>query len=116
MGRALVEELKRIHAEGRAAPVGASNPYHGQRVNAAIWRAGYRRMLDDAIANSPAMQAYLRRGAGRQMAHAQPQCVNHTSSVCLRPRGVIRFLRIFWTPETQRGPDPTWPNSARTQH
>ena len=53
-------ELKRIHAEGRAADVGARNPYYGQRVNAAVWRGGYRRMLDYMLANSPARQAYLR--------------------------------------------------------
>lgn len=66
VSRTTVEELKRVHAEGRAAPVGASNPYHGQRVNAAVWRGGYRRMLDAMIANSPARQAFLRRAAGHQ--------------------------------------------------
>jgi hypothetical protein len=59
MGQRRVDELKRIHAEGRAAHVGAANPYHGQLVNAAMWMGGYRRMLDDMIANSPAMQPYL---------------------------------------------------------
>ena len=62
-----VAELKRIHAEGRAAGVGARNPYYGQRVNAAVWRGGYRRMLDELLANSPARQAFLRRAAGRQL-------------------------------------------------
>src|SRR4051812_48270027 len=55
-----VAELKRVHAEGRAAKVGAANPYRGQIVNAAVWRGGYRRMLDDKLAKSPARQAYLR--------------------------------------------------------
>jgi hypothetical protein len=70
VARARVAELKRAHAEGRAADIGDLNPYRGQIVSAAVWRAGYRRMLEDAIANSPAMQAYLRRGAGRQIAHS----------------------------------------------
>jgi hypothetical protein len=52
-------DLKRIYAEGLAAEVGAANPYYGQRVNAAVWRFGYRRMLDEKMANSPARQAYL---------------------------------------------------------
>jgi hypothetical protein len=56
--------LKRIHAEGRAASVGAPNPYRGQRVNAAVWRGGYRRMLDDMIAESLARQAYRQRSGG----------------------------------------------------
>jgi hypothetical protein len=55
-----VDELKRVHAEGRAAQVGASNPYRGRIVLAAVWMGGYRRMLDDMMANSPARQAYLR--------------------------------------------------------
>jgi hypothetical protein len=57
-----VAELKRIHVEGRDADVGAANPYRGQLVNAAVWRSGYRRMLDDMLANSPTRQAFLRRG------------------------------------------------------
>lgn len=56
-------EVRRIYAEGLAADVGVANPYYGQRVNATVWRAGYRRMLDEAIANGPAMRAYLQ---GRQ--------------------------------------------------
>jgi hypothetical protein len=55
-----VAELKRVHAEGRAAKVGAANPYRGRRVLAAVWRSGYRKMLDDMLAMSPARQAYLR--------------------------------------------------------
>lgn len=47
-----VAELKLIHAEGRAAGVGARNPYHGRLVNAAVWRAGYRAMLDDKISTA----------------------------------------------------------------
>jgi hypothetical protein len=61
-----VAELKRVYAEGQAAGVGNVNPYHGQIVLASVWRAGYRRMLDDMLANSPARQVYLRRAAGRQ--------------------------------------------------
>jgi hypothetical protein len=41
-----VAELKRAHAAGWAAEVGARNPYYGQIVLAAIWMGGYRRMLD----------------------------------------------------------------------
>jgi hypothetical protein len=55
-----VAELKRVHAEGRSAELGAQNPYYGRIVLAAVWRAGYRRMLDDMLARSPARQAYLR--------------------------------------------------------
>jgi hypothetical protein len=65
-----VEDVLRVHAEGRAAGVGAANPYAGQTmVLAAVWLHGYREMLDDMLANSPARQAWLReqrrRGAGR---------------------------------------------------
>lgn len=56
-----VAELKRIYAEGLAADVGTMNPYYGQMVNAAVWRGGYRRMLDDKLANSPARQQWLAR-------------------------------------------------------
>jgi hypothetical protein len=55
-----VAELKRVHAEGRAAELGADNPYRGRIVLAAVWMGGYRRMLDDRMAKSPARQAYLR--------------------------------------------------------
>jgi hypothetical protein len=55
---ARVAELKRVYAEGLAAGVGAPNPYRGQRVNAAVWRGGYRRMLDEMIANSRARQRW----------------------------------------------------------
>ena len=41
-----VAELKRVHAEGRAAELGAQNPYYGQIVLAAVWLAGYFKMLD----------------------------------------------------------------------
>lgn len=66
VARARVAELKRAHAEGRAADIGDLNPYRGQIVLAAVWRGGYRRMLDDMRANAPARQAFLRRAAGRQ--------------------------------------------------
>jgi hypothetical protein len=56
-----VEEIKRVYAEGRAAKIGAANPYRGQMVLASVWMSGYRKMLDDMLANSPARQAYLRR-------------------------------------------------------
>ncbi len=55
-----VEELKRVYAEGQAAGVGDENPYRGRMVLAAVWMGGYRRMLDDMLANSPARQAFLR--------------------------------------------------------
>jgi hypothetical protein len=58
---ARVAELNRVHAEGLAAGVGAVNPYRGQRVNAAVWRGGYRRMLDDMMANSPARRRWVAR-------------------------------------------------------
>jgi hypothetical protein len=57
-----VAELKRVHAEGGAARVGALNPYHGQIVLAAVWRGGYRRMLDELAANSPARRRWAARG------------------------------------------------------
>jgi hypothetical protein len=59
---ARVAELKRIHAEGLAAHVGAANPYRGQLVNAAVWRVGYRRMLDEMAANAPARRRWRERG------------------------------------------------------
>jgi hypothetical protein len=69
---ARVAELKGIYAEGLAANVGAANPYYGQRVNAAMWRAGYRRMLDEKMANSPARQAYLRARAAQKPGASRP--------------------------------------------
>jgi hypothetical protein len=60
VGRTTVEEAKRVQAEGRAAELGAPNPYRGRIVLAAVWMGGYRRMLDDMLANSPARQAFLR--------------------------------------------------------
>jgi hypothetical protein len=74
-----VDELKRIHAEGRAADVGAPNPYRGQLVNAAVWRGGYRRMLDDMLAKSPARQAYLRRRGYRRGGPDRPLVINRHS-------------------------------------
>jgi hypothetical protein len=55
-----VDEVMRAHAEGRAAPVGAVNPYVGQRVLAAVWLHGYMLMLRDMLDASPAREAYLR--------------------------------------------------------
>jgi hypothetical protein len=57
-----VAELKRAHAAGWAAEVGARNPYYGQIVLAAIWMGGYRRMLDETLANSPARRRWAARG------------------------------------------------------
>lgn len=62
---ARVAELKRIHTEGLAADVGAANPYYGQTVNAAVWRGGYRRMLDAKIAMRCAVER--KRGESRQV-------------------------------------------------
>ena len=55
-----VDEIKLARTEGWAADVGASNPYRGQRVLAAVWMGGYRRKLDHMMAESPARQEYLR--------------------------------------------------------
>jgi hypothetical protein len=57
-----VAELKRIHAEGRAAGVSARNPYRGQIVLASVWRGGYRLMLDAMIADSVARQRWMASG------------------------------------------------------
>jgi hypothetical protein len=46
---ARVAELKHLYAEGLAANARAANPYHGQLVNATVWRGGYRRKLDRDI-------------------------------------------------------------------
>lgn len=63
--RTTVAELKSVHAEGRAAELGALNPYRGRVVLAAVWMGGYRRMLEDMMANSPARQAFLRARAAQ---------------------------------------------------
>jgi len=55
-----VAETQARLAEGRAAKVGEANPYRGQRVLAAVWMGGYRRMLDGMLANSPAPLAGTR--------------------------------------------------------
>lgn len=55
-----VAELKTAYAEGLAAKVGAENPYRSRMTLAAAWRTGYRKMLDEMLANSPARQAFLR--------------------------------------------------------
>lgn len=55
------EQVMRVHAEGRAAAVGAANPYAGQsRVLATVWMHAYMQMLRDMVNNSLARQAYLR--------------------------------------------------------
>lgn len=61
-----VDDVKRVYAEGRAAEVGSANPYRGQMVLASVWMSGYRKMLDDMLANSPARQAYLREHPDQQ--------------------------------------------------
>jgi hypothetical protein len=68
-----VDEAKRVYAEGQAAEIGADNPYRGQMVLASVWRAGYRKMLDDMLANSPARQAYLHGVEAGECAHQRAQ-------------------------------------------
>jgi hypothetical protein len=58
-------DCRRIIAEGRAAAVGAPNPYNanlegGSMVRAVLWRCGYRQMTEEMMRRSPARQAYLR--------------------------------------------------------
>jgi len=55
-----VEEVRRAHGEGRAAVVGAGNPYVGRAALAAAWMHGYMLMLQHMLRESPARQAYLR--------------------------------------------------------
>jgi hypothetical protein len=64
-----VAELKRMHAEGQAADVGAPNPHRGQIVNAAVWRMGYRRMLDRMLDDAPARRERLQREAAERRRH-----------------------------------------------
>lgn len=56
-----VIEILNARRAGLAAPLGAANPYDGNTtpVLAQMWRAGYRQMLADRLATSPARQAYL---------------------------------------------------------
>jgi hypothetical protein len=62
-----VEDVLRAVEEGRAAAVGAANPYAGQsRVLATAWLHGYRRMLRAMLDASPARRAYLRNVAKRR--------------------------------------------------
>jgi hypothetical protein len=49
---ARVRELKNVYAAGQSATIGAMNPYNGQIVLAATWRAGYRRMLNAMMAHA----------------------------------------------------------------
>ena len=67
-----VAELRRVRAEGRAAGVGAVNPYRGELVAAAVWRGGYREMLDAMLASSPARQSWLDVTAGPRALHHPP--------------------------------------------
>ena len=58
-------DCHRIVAEGRAATVGARNPYNanlegGSIIRAFLWRLGYQQMVDEMMRKSPARQAYLR--------------------------------------------------------
>jgi hypothetical protein len=57
---ARVRELKHVYAAGPSATIGAINPYRGQIVSTAAWRAGYRKMIEAMLAKSPPRQAYLR--------------------------------------------------------
>jgi hypothetical protein len=55
------EDATQALAEGRAAEVGASNPYSGKSVAlAGMWRRGYGQMLLERVYMSPGMQPYLR--------------------------------------------------------
>jgi len=63
------DDATRALAEGRAAEVGASNPYAGQSLALAkMWRRGYQTMLTERVYSSPSMQPYLsnRDGASAQ--------------------------------------------------
>jgi hypothetical protein len=84
MPETTVEELKRVHAEGRAAGVGAPNPYRGRRVLAAVWMGGYRRMLDGMLANSPARQPFLRASMRRRYRRVPPRSLRTHEHRCLR--------------------------------
>lgn len=78
-----VAEIKRVHVEGQAAELGAPNPYNGQMVLAAVWLAGYRKMIEDKMASSRARQAYLRR---RHWLN-QRMSAGHTSTPRMRAAG-----------------------------
>lgn len=54
-------ELIEARQAGLAAEPGASNPYAGLELPTLglMWRHGYRQMLADRLATSPARQAYL---------------------------------------------------------
>ncbi|WP_166436371.1 ribosome modulation factor [Tsukamurella asaccharolytica] len=56
-----VIEILNARRAGLVAEPGTSNPYDGNitPVLAQMWRAGYRQMLADRLATSPARQAYL---------------------------------------------------------
>jgi hypothetical protein len=90
-----VAEIKRAHVEGQAADVGAQNPYRGQIVLAAVWRAGYRRMLDDMLANSPARQAFLHASMRRRYRRVPPRSLRAHEHRCLRASG--------WTNGSENG-------------
>jgi hypothetical protein len=56
----------RALAEGRAAEVGALNPYAGQSLAlAGLWMRGYKAMLLERIYSRPSMQPYLHARAAR---------------------------------------------------
>ena len=52
------DELIAAWREGRAAALGAENPYAGTGAAARMWRRGYRRMCLATLTNSPAARAY----------------------------------------------------------
>lgn len=53
-------------AEGRAAEIGASNPYAGESlVLAKMWMRGYMSMANERFYSRPSMQPYLKARAER---------------------------------------------------
>ncbi len=54
------EDCKRARAEGRAAQLGAVNPYAGKSLALAkLWAAGYEDMLLERWYSTPGAQRYL---------------------------------------------------------
>ncbi|MCC9182575.1 ribosome modulation factor [Mycolicibacterium mageritense] len=54
------EDCKRARAEGRAAQIGAINPYAGKSLALAkLWAAGYDDMLHQRWYSTPTAQRYL---------------------------------------------------------
>lgn len=60
------EDATRALAEGRAAEVGASNPYAGKSVAlTGMWMRGYMSMANERFYSRPSMQPYLKARAER---------------------------------------------------